>query len=62
MTINPDGLVYQGKEIIAKLAVARGMALCIRCPLLTQSGHRRVDFAVLHKTAALKKRCGRLLS
>jgi putative ABC transport system substrate-binding protein len=28
MTINPDGLVYQGKEIIAKLAMARGMALC----------------------------------
>jgi putative ABC transport system substrate-binding protein len=27
VTINPDGLVYQGKETIAKLAVARGIAL-----------------------------------
>jgi hypothetical protein len=33
-----------------------------QCLLLTQSGHGRVDFAVLHKTAALQKRCGRLLS
>jgi putative tryptophan/tyrosine transport system substrate-binding protein len=27
VTINPDGLIYQGKEVIAKMAIARGMAL-----------------------------------
>ena len=27
VTINPDGLIYQGKAVIAKMAIARGMAL-----------------------------------
>ena len=27
VTINPDGLIYQGKAAIAKMAIARGMAL-----------------------------------
>ena len=27
LTINPDGLIYQGKAAIAKMAIARGMAL-----------------------------------
>jgi putative tryptophan/tyrosine transport system substrate-binding protein len=27
VTINPDGLIYQGKAIIAKMAIARRMAL-----------------------------------
>jgi putative ABC transport system substrate-binding protein len=27
VTINPDGLIYQGKAVIAKLAIARRMAL-----------------------------------
>jgi putative ABC transport system substrate-binding protein len=57
VTINPDGIIYQGKAAIAKMAIARGMALAAYSRETFDAGammsYGPDNIAAFHRAAAL---------